>query len=132
MGPSANYLLKSKNPVKNHVTESEKAAQYVVRFLSHWEAVKKELVSKSGMNIPEILVLLALYQGNELQGAILYHTVYKRAYQSSPGKIKAAYRSLYAKGYINKTGVTSNSILQITALGKDVLRGILDKYVVDC
>lgn len=132
MSAPVNYLLKGKNPVKNHVTESEKAAEYVVRFLIHWESSKKEMVSKSGMNIPEILVLLALYKDREIQGATLYHTVYKRAYQSSPGKIKTAYRTLYAKGYIEKWGVTSNSKLQITALGRDVLRGILDKYALNC
>lgn len=132
MSAAANYLLKSKNPVKNHVTESEKAAEYVVRFLKHWEGGKKDLVSKSGLNIPEILVLLALYQGNEVQGATLYNGVYKRAYQSSPGKIKTAFGSLQKREYIIKHGGTSAAMMQITALGRDVLRGILDKYVVNC
>ena len=132
MSPAANYLLRSKNPVKNHTTENEKAAQYVVRFLVHWEGGKKELVSKTSLNIPEILVLLAIYQKNELNGADLYAGVYKRAYQSSQTKIKAAFRSLAARGYIIKFGTTSNSKMQITALGREVLRGILDKYVVNC
>lgn len=130
--PSYNYLVKSKNPAKNHVAESEKQAQYIVRFLIHWEGSKKNMVAQTGLNIPEVLVLLALYHGKEVQGATLYHGLYKRAYQSSPTKIKAAFRSLQNRGYINKFGATSDAMLQITALGKDVLRGILDKYAINC
>jgi DNA-binding MarR family transcriptional regulator len=132
MSPAANYLLRAKNSTKNRTTENEKAAEYVVRFLVHWEGIKKELVSKSLLSIPEVLVLLALYKENELKGSVLYHGTFKRAYQSSPGKIKAAFRTLHSKGYIIKFGVTSDSKVQITPLGREILRGILDKYVVNC
>jgi hypothetical protein len=132
MSPAANYLLRSKNPVKNGTTENEKAAQYVVRFLIHWESIKKEITSKTLISIPELLVLLAVYQGNEINGADLYRGIYRRAYQSSQTKIKAAFRSLAAREYVVKFGTTSNSKMQITALGRDVLKGILDKYVVNC
>lgn len=130
--PAYNYLMKAKNNPKNPAAEADKQVQYIAKFLVHWESGKKTLVSRTGMGIPEVFVLLALYHGREVAGATLYHEVYKRAYQSSPAKIKTAFRILQQRGYINKMGVTSNSTLQITATGKDVLRDLLDKYAINC
>lgn len=127
-----NYLMKVKNMPVNKVDEEDKRVAYITKFLTFWEGNKKTIVSKSGMGMPEIYVLLALYHGKEVQGATLYHDVFKRAYQSSPNKIKAAFRTLQAKGYLLKYGGTSASTMQITASGKDVLRSILDKYAINC
>lgn len=131
MSPAANYLLKSKNPAKNHVTESEKQAQYIVRFLITWESIKKTVVSKTGLNMPEIYVLMALYHGKETVGATFYNDLFKRSYQSSPAKIKTAFGTLQQRGYIQKYGEGKGAKLQITALGKDTVRGIFDKYLIN-
>lgn len=127
-----NYLMKAKNMPANKVDEENNKVAYITKFLVFWEGNKKTIVSKTGLGVPEIYVLLALYSGKETQGATLYHDVFKRAYQSSPNKIKAAFRTLQAKGYILKHGGTSAATMQITASGRDILRSILDKYAINC
>lgn len=131
MSSAANYLLKTKNPIKNPTTESDKQTQYVVKFLIHWESIKKDVVSKTGMNMPELYVLMALYHGRETVGATFYKELFKRAYQSSPAKIKLAFGSLQQRGFIQKHGIGRGAKLQITALGKDAIRGIFDKYLIN-
>lgn len=129
--PAYNYILSSKNAPKNKAIESDKKDQYLIRFLINYEGVKKVIVSQTGLNMPELYVLMALYHGNEAVGATFYNDLFKRAYQSSPAKIKLAFGSLQQRGYIHKYGVTRGARLQITALGKDTIRGILDKYLVN-
>lgn len=129
--PAYNYILSSKNAPKNKATESDKKDQYLVKFLINYESVKKLIVSQTGLNMPELYVLMALYHGNESVGATFYNELFKRAYQSSPAKIKLAFGSLQQRGYIHKYGVTRGAKLQITPLGKDVIRGILDKYLLN-
>lgn len=123
-----NYLVRAKNAPKSDISEENKAVNYIIQFLTHYEGNKRDLVAKSGFSMPELLVLLALYPGEEVEGSSLYKETYKRAFQSNPGKLRKAFVSLQAKGYIRKYGVTYGSKLQITSLGKDVLRGIMDKY----
>lgn len=127
-----NYLMKVKNMPTNKVDEEDKKVAYITKFLVFWEGNKKTVVSKTGLGMPEIYVLLALYHGKEVQGATLYHDVFKRAYQSSPSKIKTAFGLLQSKGYIIKYGGTSAATMQITATGREALRDILDKYAVNC
>lgn len=131
MSPAYNYLTGVKNMPKNPVTEADKKDQYVIKFLLNWESKKKDIVSKTGLSIPEIYVLLALYHGQETPGVSLYTELFKRAYQSSPGKIKTAFGSLQQRGYIIKYGFIKASKLQITGLGKDVIRGMLDKFLIN-
>lgn len=131
MSPAYNYLTGVKNMPKNPVTEADKKDQYVIKFLLKWEGAKKDIVSKTGLSMPEIYVLLALYGGDETPGVMLYTELFKRAYQSSPGKIKLAFSSLQQRGYIVKYGVIKGARLQITGLGKDVIRGILDKFLLN-
>lgn len=129
--PAYNYLVKTKNSTKNEVTESNKNDIYVARFLVNYEGRKKDIVAQTGLSMPELYVLMALYHGGEVSGATLYNQVYKRAYQSSPAKIKLAFGTLQRRKYINKYGITRGAKLQITPTGKSVMRGIMDKYLLN-
>jgi len=129
--PAYNYLMKTKNSTKSIIAESERRDAYVIRFLVNWEAKKKDVVAKAGLGMPEMLVLMSLFHGSEMNGAILYRELFRRAYQSSPAKIKLAFGSLQKRGYIVKHGVSKGAKLQITSVGKDVLNGIMSKYLLD-
>lgn len=134
-GPAYNYALKSKNNfpnIPNPAAEHAKRSEYLCRFLAHYEGNKKKMVAEMSISIPEFLVLLYLYYNKEVQGGVLYNDIFKRAYQSSPTKIKAAFRTLQFRGLIDKKGETRWSILNITPLGKDLINSILTKYIVNC
>lgn len=126
-----NYLVRAKNAPPNEITEENRATDYVTRFLMNYEGCKKDLVSQTGLNIPEFFVLMALYPGEETVGATLYNKVFKRSYQSSPAKIKVAFGTLQQRGYIRKWGISKGAKMQITPLGRECFRGILDKYLLN-
>lgn len=130
--PAYNFLLRNKNIPPHKVEEANREVAYIVKFIAFWESNKKSIVADVGVSIPEIYVLLCLFDGNEAVGANIYNKRFKRAYQSSPGKIKTAFGTLQAKKYIIKLGQGKGARLQITALGRDVLRGILQKYAINC
>lgn len=129
--PAYRYLMRNKNVPENRVDAANRQMEYIVRFLVAWEGRKKELVANIGLSIPEIFVMLCLFDGEEHAGGPIYKATFKRAYQSSPAKIRTAFCSLRDKGYITKYGSTKGSTLQITALGRDVLRQALQKYAVN-
>ncbi len=81
--------------------------------------------------MPELLVLLTLFDGKEIAAAVLYKDIFKRAYQSTPSKIKLAFITLSGRMYISKIGTGKNTKWQITPIGKDVLRGIMNKYLLN-
>lgn len=129
--PTYNYVMKTKNSVSNPTTEADKAVVGVTKFLIHYENCKKQMVSQTGLAMPEFYVLLYLYRGDRIQSSLLYHDVFKRAYQSSPTKVKMAFGTLQHKGYITKYGNTSKTFLEITPLGRSFFRGVMDKYVLN-
>lgn len=129
--PAYNYISKARNSVPNGATQDDKAAIAVTKMLIGYESNKKDLVSKTGLNMSEVYVLFLLYPGKEVQSSSIYHETLKRAYQSSPTKIKTAFSSLQQRKYIEKYGTTKKVSLQITPLGRDFVRGILDKYVLN-
>jgi hypothetical protein len=134
-GPAYNYALKSKNNfpnIPNPAAEHAKRSEYLCRFLAHYEGNKKKWVSEMSISIPEFLVLIYLYQHKEVAGAYLYNDYYKRAYQSSPTKIKTSFGTLQHRGYIQKIGITRGAIFKITPLGIDIINTILSKYIVNC
>lgn len=126
-----NYLVRAKNAPINPVSEENKAAAYVTQFLTNYEGRKKDFVSQSGMGIPEILVLMALFPGEEMVSSTFYNHLFKRAYQSSPAKIKSAFGLLQHKGYIRKWGVSKGAKMQITPLGKEIFSGIMHKFLLN-
>lgn len=127
-GPAYNYLTRVKNMPANPVNEADKKDQYVVQALMTYESTKKAIVAQIGLNMPELYVLMFLYPGDEVLGSVLYKDKLKMAYQSSPAKIKLAFGSLQAKGYIRKFGQNTGARLQITPAGKDMIRSIMHKY----
>lgn len=127
-----NYLTKTKNQPPNPTTEYRDRMNYIVRFLLFYESQKKKWVSEMQITVPEFLVLLFTYQGKEVPGAVMYKDVLKRAYQSSPRKIKEAFSTLQAKGLLKKSGMTSGAMMQITPLGVDMVNRILSKYALNC
>jgi hypothetical protein len=132
VSPAYNFISKAKNKIPNKTAEWNEQIKYITRFLAHYESLKKVWVSGAAVSIPEWLVLIALFNGKEICGSVLYHETYKRAYQSSPGKIKLAFGTLQHKGYIEKTGIGKGATLRITALGKSAVCDILDKYALNC
>lgn len=129
--PAYNYLIKSKNKIPNKVAEHEKHVQYVFKFLSYYESQKKRFVAETGISIPEFYVLAAAYHGQEMKSSILHTDIYKRAYQSNPNRIKKATRTLCERGYMETFGSTNNKKVRVTALGKDAVRQLAMKYILN-
>lgn len=130
--PAYNYLNKYKNfkPTKTgtHVREMN----YIVRFLRHFDSNKKKFVIENHLSVPEWYVLISLYDQEFALGAKIYNDTFKKAYHSSPRKIKLAFRTLQTRGYILKHGVNKGARFQITPMGRDLVNSILVKYVLNC
>jgi hypothetical protein len=127
-----NYALKGKNSVKNRVTEDFKERAYLARFLTNYDSQKKNIISSTGLTVPEFYVLLSLYEGKEVPTSHLSKEKFKRAYQSTPSKIKLAFGTLQSKGLVVKNGVIKGATLQITSSGKELLNSMFEKYILNC
>lgn len=132
VSPAYNYLIKGKNKITNGATEWSQQMAYICSFLVCYEKNKKVWVSGLNIEMPEWLILIYLYHGKEVPGAPIYKEVYRRAYQSSPTKLRRCFSVLQAKGLIQKTSQTSTAKISITALGKDTVETILTKYALNC
>ena len=130
--PAYNYLIKGKNKASTPAADWAKKMDYIVKFISCYEANKKGWVATTGVSIPEWLVLIYLYHRGEAAGAPIHKEFYKRAYQSSPYKLQKCFAVLQHKGFISKTGESKGAKLSITPLGKDTVNTILTKYALDC
>lgn len=130
--PAYNYLLKTKNFKSTKATTYLNEMNYIVRFIRHYEAHKKKWVSETGLSIPEFLILIYLYDKGEVNGAPIYRSYFKRAFQSSPAKIKTCFGLLQSKGLMVKHGRTSNSKMEITPMGRTLINSILNKYALNC
>lgn len=130
--PAYNFLLRNKNVPPNKYDEANKEMAYIVKFIAFWESNKKNVVADTSLLIPEIYVLLCLFDGKETLGATIYNERFKRAYQSSPGKIKQAFGTLQNRKYIIKYGQGKGAKMQITALGRQILVQTLHKYAINC
>lgn len=129
--PAYNYLMGGKNKVNNHTEDWAKKMRYIVNVFAYYESQKKSWVAGMGVSIPEWLVLIYLYPKGEVVGSPIHKEFYKRAYQSSPTKLKRCFGVLQQKGLILKTGTSSASRLSITALGIDTVNTILTKYALN-
>ena len=126
-----NYVMKGKNAPKSKTTEDDKERAYIAKFLAAYEGQKKNIVSNTGLLIPEFYVLLLLFDGKDVPTSFIYREKFRRAYQSSPNKIKMAFSTLQARGLVTKTGVIRGATLQITSSGKELLNSVLEKYVLN-
>lgn len=129
---SYNYLMKGKNAPKSKTTEDTKERAYIAKFLANYESNKKSIISTAGLVMPEFYVLMTVYEGKDVPMSYISNDKFKRAYQSSNTKIKAAFSTLQARGLVVKTGVVRGATLQITSSGKELLNGILEKFVLNC
>jgi coproporphyrinogen III oxidase-like Fe-S oxidoreductase len=125
------FLAKNKNPVVNKSHEWSKKMQYIVKFILTYEANKKTWVSQYKIEIPEWYVLISLYEGQEVKSSPIHQVTFRRAYQSSPTKIRKCFAVLQSKGLISKTGDRNGTKLRITALGVDLVNTILEKYALN-
>jgi hypothetical protein len=132
VSPAYNYISKAKNKIPNKTAEWNEQMKYILRFITCYEGGKKSWSSSNQLSIPEWYVLAALFHGKDVPGSILYQETFKRAYQSSPNKIKRSFSTLQSRGYIEKTGLTRGATLRITSLGKSVVVSILEKYAINC
>jgi len=131
LSPSYNFLTKAKNKSSNGAAEWSKQMEYICNFIMTYEANKKRWVADYGISMPEWLVLIYLYHGKEVVGSPIYKSVYKRAYQSSPTKLRRCFGVLQSKGLMQKTGEGNGARLSITPLGKDIVNTILTKYAIN-
>lgn len=127
-----NYIAKAKNKIPNKTAEWNERMKYIVRFVLCYETQKKGFVAAMQLSIPEWYVLIALFPGKDTPGSELYRDLFKRAYQSSPSKIKGAFVQLQQRGYIQKTGQWKGATFRITALGRDIVCSVLEKYAINC
>ena len=127
-----NYVMKGKNAPKSKTTEDDKERSYIAKFLAGYEGQKKNIVSNTGLLIPEFYVLLLLFDGKDVPTSFIYREKFRRAYQSSPNKIKMAFSTLQARGLVTKNGVIRGATLQITSSGKELLNSVLEKYILNC
>lgn len=130
--PAYHYLIKGKNKTTTKTAEWSTQIEYIAQFISNYESNRKKMATATGISMPEWFVLTALFNGKEVQGATLYNGIYKKAFQSSPSKIKTAFGSLQGRGYIEKIGVRKGATMKITALGRSIVCSILEKYALNC
>lgn len=130
--PAYNYLSKAKNKDYTKPDEYIRNQNYVCRFINHYDSQKKKIVMETGLTMAEWITLTYLYDGNEKSGNYLYKEKFKYSYNSSSTKIKVSFGTLQNKGLITKHGTGRGCKLQITALGKEKVNTILQKYVLNC
>lgn len=127
--PFFNYLLKTKNSPTSKISKFKQEVNYIVRFIWRYEAVKKKINASLQLTMPELLILLYLYEGQPMVSSTIHNTIFKYCYQSSPSKIKQGFITLQQRGLIVKTGGTSNAKMSITELGKEKVNELISKAV---
>jgi hypothetical protein len=126
------YMIGSKNKSPKAKTSWQDNMDYIFRFLCHYEGNRKRISMQTGLNMPEWLVLIYLYKGEWTQGKAMYQERYKYSFNTNARSIRSAFGSLRASGYIEKVGETVNAKLRITALGRDKVNEIAQKFIVNC
>jgi hypothetical protein len=127
-----NYVAKPKYEwMINKSTEWSKKMRGLVKIFQNYDANKKTWVSQYKIEIPEWYVLISLYDGQEIKPSIIHQENFRRAYQSSPTKIRKSFTVLERKGLVAKTGTGNGMKLRITALGLDLVTTILTKYALE-
>lgn len=130
---SYNYLIKAKNsPVKTKTAEYIKQINYIAKCFSFYESNRKRITMQMGIDFSEWLVLIHIFHGGHVQSSSIYKSWYRYSYNSSATKIKTAFSSLQMRGFITKIGERSNAKLEITALGRDKVCEIMDRFVINC
>lgn len=129
--PAFNYIHKLRYPIPNRMVEWKEKMIEFVRVLRTWEGNKKRWINELNVGVPEVYVLICLYGEGDVAGSTIYKDTFKRAFQSSPHKIKVSFGVLQNKGYIERIGVRKYAKFRITALGIEILNKILVKYALN-
>lgn len=128
--PMYNYLHRIKNIARSKIKKFKEQSKFIMNTFVNYEAGKKMMLIKCGLNMPELLVMMYLYgNGGYTKTAHLHQEVFKYCFQSSPRRIKQAFGSLQSKGYVSKRGNTITSEMSITELGKEKMLDIVEKYL---
>lgn len=132
LSPAYHYLSKVRNKNSLSLNEYRKSMKFLSKWINNYESIRKKIVLESGLTMAEWITLTYLYDGEEKVGSYLYREKFKYCYNSSSAKIKTSFGTLQNRGYIVKYGISSGAKFQITALGKDKLSSVMNKYVVNC
>jgi len=127
--PMYNYLVKAKNFPPSKISQYKQEVNYIVRFLWTYESIKKKLNTSLRLNMPELLILMYLYEGKTMVSSDIHKKVFRYCYQSSVTKIKVSFGTLQNMGMITKIGFKRNAKLSITELGKEKVNQVLNAVV---
>ena len=132
VSPAYNYLMKTKTKDYFKPDEYKKAMKFLASWINNYESKRKKIVTEGGISMAEWITLTYLFDGEEKNGSVLYKEKFRYSYNTSATKIKLSFGTLQNKGFITKYGNGQGTKLQITSLGKDKLRSIFEKNVVNC
>lgn len=134
VSPAYNYAIKAKNPHRLPSKQAEYNNQiaYIAKLLSYYESNRKKITMQMGIAFCEWLVLIHIFHGGSVVSSSIYKEHYRYGYNSSAKQIKLAFGSLQQRGYIVKIGSTRGAKIEITALGRDKVCDIMQKFVVNC
>ena len=131
ISPAYNFVSRSKNVPKSRVQVWKQHMTYMCKLFSNYEGLKKKMVMEKGLSMSDILVLMAIYDGKEVNGPVLSKGVYKHTYHTSSTQVKRSLGALLMLGLVAKTGNTSSSKFRITALGSNKIDEIMGKYIIN-
>jgi len=127
--PAYTYLCNAKNKDYTKPKKWLEGMEGLIRFLSNYEANRKNIAMKTGLTMSDWLVLIYLYHGNLVPSAPIYNSWYKYSFNSSARKIRGSFSVLQTRSYVEKVGSTNKAKLRITALGKDKVNEICKNYI---
>ena len=131
LSPAYNYLVGAKNNKSSKIVEWGRQSQYLAKFISHYDGIRKRIVMNAGVTMPEWYTLTYLYDGQEKLCSKAYTEQYKYSYNASKSQIQRSFISLTARGFTEKKGYSKGATLKITAHGKSAVDEILKKYIID-
>lgn len=127
--PMYTYLSNAKSKDYTKPEQWLTAMNGVVRFIAQYEANRKKITMQTGLTMADWLVLIYLYHGDLVLGSPIYKEFYKYSFNSSQSKIRAAFRILQERSYVEKIGNTNGAKIRITPLGKDKVNEVMKKFV---
>lgn len=122
--PSYNYLTQSKNTAPIHITAWKRRMGYITRFISNYEAKRKDIVVRKSLSIAQWAVLIYLYDLNKVKSNEIYQIKYRNGYQISQAEIIKANAILQRDGMIERIGEGKALYYKITSIGTDKVNDI--------
>lgn len=129
--PIYNYLNRIRNTPRNRVEVWKEEANFVMRFITRYEGNKKRWMAETGLNIQEFMILIALFDGEEVVSSNIIRETYKNSLYSGSTRMKTAFSTLQKKGFIIKYGRLRGAKMKITPLGSTLITNIMLKYAIN-